>query len=157
MATRIDTIQRDGETIYVYDDGMEYSADRGRIVTPPTAYQITPEKSQELNRIRWDGQTEQFVNGFLAGTPGMGANSGAPEMYYAIGKKTAELMHNAKSARGYAELLNTVIKITKPDEEHAHSNGSMSPQQLDAIGRLFDVMSKAMQRSPASVIDLDSE
>jgi len=33
----------------------------------------------------------------------------------------------------------------------------MEKQQLDAIGRLFDVMSKAMQRSPATVIDLDSE
>jgi hypothetical protein len=49
----IDTIERDGKTIWVYDNGMEKDASNGHIVKPPPATLITDsQKSTELHRAR---------------------------------------------------------------------------------------------------------
>jgi hypothetical protein len=68
MATRIDTIERDGETVYIYDDGMEYSKDRGRIVKAPKKYQITPENSCDYLRKRQQKAARLLRERVLAAT-----------------------------------------------------------------------------------------
>ena len=63
MATIINTIQRDGKTIAVYDNGMERDVNAGRIVKPPDGTLITPERSTELYRRRMDLKRERIMVG----------------------------------------------------------------------------------------------
>ena len=48
----VDTVERDGRIILVYDNGMEYDKTGGKIIRPPTAAIITPERSRELRKLR---------------------------------------------------------------------------------------------------------
>ena len=52
MATIIETVERDGETINIYESGAEYSVTRGRLVKAPPSAMITPEKSNVFKRLR---------------------------------------------------------------------------------------------------------
>lgn len=51
MAKVVETVERDGHVIKVYDNGMERN-ERGRIVKPPLDTRITKENSSELHRAR---------------------------------------------------------------------------------------------------------
>ena len=63
MATIINTIQRDGKTIAVYDNGMERDVNAGRIVKPPDGTLITPERSTEMYRRRMELKRERIMVG----------------------------------------------------------------------------------------------
>lgn len=160
MGKVIETIERDGETIRVYDDGMEYSVDRGRIVKPPTAYQITPEKSREMLQIRKSKKQDAFMRGFIRGTPGASTDE---EAWAMAGETTAKLIHAAKSIRGFSEALNAAAKYSGMDEEiHAHANDGDTPARvLDVAARALAMLDRALtsQRDTikGQVIDADSD
>ena len=52
MATRIDTIIRDGRRLHIYDNGLERDADTGRIVKAAPEFQIKPENANDFLRRR---------------------------------------------------------------------------------------------------------
>jgi hypothetical protein len=52
MAQVIDTVERDGRVIRVYDNGMERDASTGRIVKPASGTLITAENATEYHRMR---------------------------------------------------------------------------------------------------------
>jgi len=52
MATRIDTVNRDGRRIHIYDNGLERDADTGRIVKAAPEFQIKPENANDYLRRR---------------------------------------------------------------------------------------------------------
>jgi hypothetical protein len=52
MATKIDTVERDGKLIHVYDNGMERDAGTGQIVKPPAGKPFTPETAKLARRKR---------------------------------------------------------------------------------------------------------
>ena len=52
MATIVETVERDGETINIYESGAEYSVTRGRLVKPAPSTLITSEKSTVFIRQR---------------------------------------------------------------------------------------------------------
>ena len=52
MATRIDTVNRDGRRIHIYDNGLERDATTGHIVTPSKEFQIKPENANTYQRRR---------------------------------------------------------------------------------------------------------
>ena len=56
MATKIDTVERDGRFVHVYDNGMERDAATGRIIKPAPATVITPERATLLHRRRQEKQ-----------------------------------------------------------------------------------------------------
>lgn len=65
MASRIiETIERDGKTIWVYDNGMEKDASNGHIVKPPPATLIMDTvKSTELHRARQERKRQAVLRG----------------------------------------------------------------------------------------------
>ncbi len=64
MATVIDTVEREGRTIRVYDNGMERDAHTGHMVHPPASAKITTtEKSNELLRRRYELKRERVLAG----------------------------------------------------------------------------------------------
>ena len=53
MATLVETVEREGRTIRVYDNGMEYDMDNKKIIKPPANGPITTrERGQELAKKR---------------------------------------------------------------------------------------------------------
>jgi hypothetical protein len=48
----VETIERDGRTIAIYDNGMERDVERNAIIRPPTAALITKQTSQDMHRKR---------------------------------------------------------------------------------------------------------
>lgn len=52
MATVIETVERDGRTIAVYDNGMERDVNKGHLLRPPTAALITKENANAYHRAR---------------------------------------------------------------------------------------------------------
>lgn len=63
MATVIDTVTKDNRTILVYDNGMERDADSGKMVRPPSAALITPEKSIEYQRKKQELKQAAVLRG----------------------------------------------------------------------------------------------
>lgn len=52
MANVVETIERDGVKVLVYDNGMERNAENGRMMKPATGTVITPERATLLHRRR---------------------------------------------------------------------------------------------------------
>jgi hypothetical protein len=48
----VETVERDGRTIAIYDNGMERDMDRNAIIRPPTSALITKQSTQEMHRKR---------------------------------------------------------------------------------------------------------
>src|SRR4026209_1716042 len=68
MAVVIDTVERDGKTIRVYDNGMEYDMSSKKIVKPPAGAIITKEKSQELHKRRQEKTARLLREAIVAET-----------------------------------------------------------------------------------------
>lgn len=56
MATIVETVERNGKTIAVYDNGMERDVGAGRIIRPPTSALITRENAKDYIRKRKEKQ-----------------------------------------------------------------------------------------------------
>jgi hypothetical protein len=52
MATRIETVEREGKLVYIYDNGMERDAASGQIIKPPAGKPFTPETAKLARRKR---------------------------------------------------------------------------------------------------------
>ncbi len=52
MATIVETVERDGRKIAIYDTGMERDIEAGRIIKPQSHTIITPQKATEFHRLR---------------------------------------------------------------------------------------------------------
>lgn len=53
-AQLVETVERDGKTIRIYDNGMEYDMSSKKIAKPPTNAKITTERAKELRQLRAD-------------------------------------------------------------------------------------------------------
>jgi hypothetical protein len=54
MATIVETVERDGETINVYESGAEYSVTRGHLIKAPPSALITKETARSMAQKRQD-------------------------------------------------------------------------------------------------------
>lgn len=63
MATVIETVERDGVLVNVYDTGMERRADNGHFVRPPASALITEQNSNEFLRKRLEKKRARAVAG----------------------------------------------------------------------------------------------
>ena len=61
MANVVETVERDGVKVLVYDNGMERNADNGRMMRPPTSALITPETANVLQRRRQEKKREAII------------------------------------------------------------------------------------------------
>ncbi len=52
MATKTDTIEKDGRLVHIYDNGMERDARTGHIIRRPDGVSFTPEKARAARRKR---------------------------------------------------------------------------------------------------------
>jgi hypothetical protein len=68
-ATVIDTVEREGRTIRVYDNGMEYDMDNKKIVKPPAGGPIrTAERGRELAKKRHEKAARLLREAIVAET-----------------------------------------------------------------------------------------
>ncbi len=66
MASRlVETVERDGETINIYESGAEYSVTRGRLIRPATNNLISAENSNEYKRRRQELKRERLMAGAI--------------------------------------------------------------------------------------------
>jgi len=78
MSTKIDTIERDGLRLDVYDNGMERNAETGHIVTPPKTALITAENTYAFHRARLEKKRERALAGANAALRGLTGKDGKP-------------------------------------------------------------------------------
>ncbi len=66
MASKlVETVERDGETINIYESGAEYSITRGRLIRPATNNLISAENSNEYKRRRQELKRERLMAGAI--------------------------------------------------------------------------------------------
>jgi hypothetical protein len=64
MAAVVETVERDGKSVLVYDNGMEKDATTGRMMRPPTAALIqTSEQANAYQRRRQELKRERLLAG----------------------------------------------------------------------------------------------
>jgi len=103
-AVRVKEIpQPDGSMAYEYSDGSIRDW-RGHPLPgtkiPNDGHEITHENARELQRARWEKSRAAFAQGMAQGLK----TAGPVEAWGKIAEKTVELLENAKSARGFADL-----------------------------------------------------
>jgi len=144
------------ERYKILESGAIYDMEAGHIAGNPGGgkHAITKDNAKDMQARRWDLARDAYAQGFVEGTPGMTASDPDTEAWRAIGRKTAELLHAATSARGYAELLNAAAKYLGVEREsHALTSAGATPQQvLDLVGQIADIVRLAAGRDP--VIDV---
>jgi hypothetical protein len=52
MANKVDTVEKDGRLVHVYDNGLELDAESGHIVKPAPGTLLTPERARAARRKR---------------------------------------------------------------------------------------------------------
>jgi hypothetical protein len=62
MATKLETIERDGKQINIYDNGMEQDADTGKIIKPPSGVAFNSETGKLANNKRQEKFREYLGN-----------------------------------------------------------------------------------------------
>ncbi len=101
MSVIVETVERDGRQIHVYDSGMERDASTGYIVKPaPHTIITTAEKSSELHRALQEQKRARILTGAARHLKGNSATMPSNlDVVEAIGEKVMEKALDPKNAK----------------------------------------------------------
>ena len=144
MATVIETVERDGKTIHVYDTGLERDAVTGYIIKPaPHTIISDPERATELHRANLEKKRERARMGANAAIgkarPGDWENPQDLDFVEAIveAQTVQALLVGDTSSTKAAEF---VMRATGLDERQTHEQPSQDIGLRSVIGDLARII-----------------
>jgi hypothetical protein len=163
MANVIDTIQKDGKTVWVYDNGMERDANTGRMVRPPTAALITPEKANDFLRRRQELKQERIIAGaakVLERTGGWELPNEL-DVVEAIGEavmeKALDIDNKGQIDAAKFILAEAGLSASQSQRENAPTQPGAITGDPETMMRLFELMEKDKQQAVDRARAVDAE
>jgi len=155
MAKRIKEEERDGDIVYIYDNGMEWSKGKGHIIKPPDESPINKQTAREFNAL-WRQQKEMAkLRGLCAGA-GIEIDDIEADLIQS-GLAAAEIVTahmtrtflSSKNLRGMGETYTKLMQDS--DGDTGNVSISQSAELVDALTRLVE------QVKPQKVDVIDAE
>lgn len=139
----------------IFKNGAVYDTERKRIVCAPSPEHapITKSNAKVVADKRWNAARDAFAQGVALGT--VGKRVVPLEAWARIGKKAGQLLMDAKSARGFADLARFTgeaagfVPMARGREEMTNEQ----EQQPQIVNLIFQFI--ASKNEPPNVIDID--
>ena len=152
MATVIETVERDGRSIRVYDNGMERDADTGRIVKPPPHTIIADsERATELHRRRQELKRERILAG-AARTLERGGEWSTPDDLDVVEALGEAVMMKALNPDNAKQVDAARFILQEAGLSASQERGDQDPQQPGNT-QLILLLAELTQRDDGNVIE----